>query len=51
MKDGVIRIAAASIPVHVADPRANAEEILRAMERAENARANLLLLPELCITG
>ena len=31
MKDGFIRIAAASIPVHVADPRANAEEILRAM--------------------
>ena len=51
MKDGFIRIAAASIPVHVADPRANAEEILRAMERAEEARANLLLLPELCVTG
>ena len=51
MKDGFIRIAVASIPVHVADPRANAEEILRAMERAEEARANLLLLPELCVTG
>ena len=51
MKDGFIRIAAASIPVHVADPRANAEEILHAMRSAEEARANLLLLPELCVTG
>ena len=51
MKDGFIRIAAASIPVHVADPRANAEEILHAMGRAEKEQANLLLLPELCVTG
>ena len=51
MKDGFIKCGAASIDVTVADTKYNTEQIKRAIDKAENDRLNLLVLPELCVTG
>ena len=51
MRHGFIRTAAVTPKVEVADPKANAEEIIRlAGEAAENG-AKLIVFPELSITG
>ena len=51
MKDGFIRTAAVTPKIQVADPDANADEIIRlAAEAAENG-AKIIVFPELCITG
>ena len=46
-----IRVAAATPTIKVADPAYNAQEILGLMRKAENEGVQLLVLPELCITG
>ena len=51
MKDGFIKVAAGSIAVCVGNPTHNAAEIKKRIEEADQARVNLLVLPELCITG
>lgn len=47
---GFVKVAAASPPVVIADPAANAESIIAAYENAPDDAA-ILLLPELCVTG
>ncbi len=51
MKDGYIRVAAGSVPVAVGDPEQNKQHILACMREADKATVNLLVLPELCVTG
>lgn len=51
MRDGFIRVAAASLPVKPADCIANAEACVDAINRAGAAGVRLLALPELCLTG
>ena len=51
MKDGYIKVAAGSVPVRVADPTHNKQEILKCIQEADAAGVNLLVLPELCLTG
>ncbi len=51
MKDGFIKVAAGSVAVTVADTKANTAEIKKRIAQADAAGVNLLVLPELCITG
>ena len=51
MKDGFIKVAAASPKLRVADCRYNLAEILKAVHRAADEGVRLLVLPELCLTG
>ena len=51
MKDGYIKVAAGSVNVAVADPEHNKQEILARLREADEAGVNLLVLPELCLTG
>ena len=51
MKYGFIRAAACAPDLRIADCQYNAQAILRAMEEAEAQGVELLVLPELCITG
>jgi len=46
-----IRVAAGTPFIKVADPAHNAEEILHLMKKAEAEAVQLLVLPELCLTG
>ena len=46
-----IRVAAGTPNIKVADTAYNVKEILNLMKRAEEEEVNLLVLPELCITG
>jgi NAD+ synthase (glutamine-hydrolysing) len=48
---GFLRVAAACPPVHVGDPDANATEILRAATEARAQGVQVLVLPELALTG
>jgi len=51
MTDGFFRVASCSPAVHIADPEANADEILGLMRRAAGEGASLAVFPELCVTG
>ncbi len=51
MKDGFVKVAAASVAISVADPQKNAAAIIEQIRQADAAGVNLLVLPELCITG
>ena len=46
-----LRVACAQLQNRVGDLQGNAEAIIRAMEWAEGEEADVLLLPELCLTG
>ncbi len=48
---GFLRVAAACPPVRVADPEANAEATLACIEQARGRGAQVLVLPELGLTG
>ncbi|NLZ19252.1 MAG: NAD(+) synthase, partial [Bacteroidales bacterium] len=48
---GLIRVAAAMPRVHVADPAANAREILRLCEQTDRQQASVVVFPELSVTG
>ena len=50
-KLGMIRTAAATPRLKVANPAENEKEILKIMKEADSASAGILLLPELTITG
>ena len=51
MKHGFIKTAAGSVHTTVADPVSNAEEIKLRIQEADAAGVNLLVLPELAVTG
>lgn len=51
MKDGFIKVAAADVLLKVADTAYNVEQIKAAIDNAHKANVNILVLPELCITG
>ncbi len=51
MKYGFIKAAAGSPKVRVGDVKYNTRSIIDCVEEAERAGANLLVLPELCITA
>lgn len=51
MRDGFLKVMAATPDIHVADCHFNTENIIRAVNGAEAAGAKLLVLPELCMTG
>jgi len=51
MKDGFIKTAAGTVNVSVADVEKNTEEIKKRISEADKAGVNLLVLPELCVTG
>ncbi len=51
MKDGFIRVAAATPEVRVADCAWNAEQIIARAQEAARAGAAVCVCPELCITG
>lgn len=50
-KLGMVRVAASSPKLKVANPVYNENEIIEIMAKAENGKAGILLLPELAITG
>ncbi len=51
MRDGFIRVAAASPKLRVADCAFNTKKIIEAIRTAAASGVSLLVLPELCVTG
>ena len=51
MEYGYIKTATASFDIQVAGVSANVESMLRLMEQAKEQQVELLVFPELCITG
>ncbi|MDO5409220.1 MAG: NAD(+) synthase [Lachnospiraceae bacterium] len=51
MKDGYIRVAAATPQIRVADPEYNELQLETQLEEAEIAGAKVVVFPELCLTG
>ncbi len=51
MRDGLIKVAAGTPNIRVADCRYNAEQIVALMKQAAAEGVKVLCLPELCITG
>ncbi|HEY4028994.1 MAG TPA: NAD(+) synthase [Caulobacteraceae bacterium] len=48
---GFLRAAASPIRIRLADPAANADEVVRAMAEAAGAGVGLIAFPELCLSG
>ena len=51
MKDGFIKIAAATPVIRVADPEANAQAVIRQLDEAWEQGARIIVFPELVLTG
>ena len=51
MKDGFIRVAAATPDIKVADPVYNEAQIWNMIEEGEKNGVKLMVFPELCLTG
>ena len=51
MNYGMIRVAAASLKLKVADPEYNKTEIINAIDKAIEENVKILVTPELSITG
>ena len=51
MKDGFIKVAAATPKIKVADPAYNTEEILKIIDETEKKGASILVFSELTISG
>ena len=51
MKDGFVKVAAASPELKVADCDYNGERILECIREAEQEGVKILVFPELCISG
>ncbi len=51
MKHGFIKVAAAAVPISVADIEQNTQSIITKMLKADKEQVNILVLPELAITG
>ena len=50
-RHGLVRLAAATPAVFVADPAANARAVLELAQQAEQAGVDLVVFPELCLTA
>lgn len=50
-KLGMIRVAAASPEIRIANPDYNGKEIIRCIEEARSSGAGLVVFPALCLTG
>ena len=51
MKHGFIKVAAVTPDIKVADTKHNGEEICRLLDEAFEKEADLIVMPELCVTG
>lgn len=51
MKDGFIKVAAATPELAVADCTFNTEQIISLMKKAQKQGSSVIVFPELCITG
>ena len=51
MKNGFVKVAAATPDIRVADVEFNTQNIINAMEEAQKNGAKILVFPELCVTG
>ena len=51
MKNGFVKVAAATPDIRVADVELNTQNIINAMEEAQKNGAKILVFPELCVTG
>ncbi len=51
MKDGFIKLAAATVDIRVADTEYNTENIISTMREAAENGAKVIVFPELCITA
>ena len=51
MKDGFLKVAAATPKIKVADCMYNADEIMKMIDLAEMDQVKVMAFPELCITG
>ena len=51
MKDGFVKVCAATPKIKVADCKYNLEQIKAVFDRAVAEKVNILVLPELCMTG
>ena len=51
MKDGFLKVAAATVKIDVANIRGNVKHIQEKILLADQMGVNLLVLPELCVTG
>lgn len=51
MKDGFIRVAAATPKIQVADCAYNQDQIEMMMQEAKQQQTSLIIFPELCLTG
>lgn len=51
MKDGFIKVAAATPEIRVADCACNMNAVIKLTEQAHTAGAKILVLPELCLTS
>ena len=51
MKNGFVKVAAATLDIRVADVEFNTQNIINAMEEAQKNGAKILVFPELCVTG
>ena len=51
MEYGFVKVAAATPEIRVADAKYNAEQIIRLIRAAESEDVQLLVFPELCVTG
>ena len=51
MKNGCVKVAAATPDIRVADVEFNTQNIINAMEEAQKNGAKILVFPELCVTG
>lgn len=51
MKDGFVKVAAAVPRIKVADTAYNAEQVIKWIREAEEKEVEILVFPELCLTG
>ena len=51
MKNGFVKVAAATPDIRVSDVEFNTQNIINAMEEAQKNGAKILVFPELCVTG
>ncbi len=51
MKDGFVRVAAATPKITVADPDANRKAIIELMKEGQARQVEVMVFPELCVTG
>ena len=51
MRDGFLRVAAATPEVKVADVQFNREEICRLIGEGREKKAKIMVFPELCLTA